>query len=181
VKTDSTLHPFDILLEIDSRSRRSEGDGADADQPGITTGRLALRLGAVNLMFSMDDVSEIIPIPHISRVPGVKAWLRGISNLRGTVISIVDLREFFGGKRSSLLSSSRVVVVHVEEWHYGLLVDEVIGMRHFGSENRLQSTNTIDESLQPYIGEAYNSEDKLWLEFNVNRLLTDQKFLGAAS
>jgi len=55
-------------------------------------GRLALRLSSWNLLFSMDDVAEIIPVPrNITRVPGVKRWLLGIANLRGKVISVSDL------------------------------------------------------------------------------------------
>jgi twitching motility protein PilI len=132
-------------------------------------------------MFSMDDVSEIIPVPAITRVPGVKSWLMGISNLRGTVISIADMGEFLGGKATMPTASSRVVIVKSGEWSYGLLVDEVIGMRHFTSESKLSLTETVADSLRPYVTEVFSSENQVWFTFNVDALLSDTTFLDAAA
>ena len=132
-------------------------------------------------MFSMDEVLEIIPVPPITRVPGVKSWLMGIANLRGTVISVVNLREFFSGKPSIPTPSSRIVIVRSGEWHYGVLVDEVIGMHNFDVESKLPSLDAIDANLRPYLTEAFHSEDTEWLAFNADRLLNDSRFLGAAN
>jgi twitching motility protein PilI len=144
-------------------------------------GRLALRLNTWRLMFSMDDVSEIIPVPNITRVPGVKPWLMGISNLRGTVVSIADLGELLGGRSSTLTASSRVVIVGSGEWSYGLLVDEVIGMRHFTSESKLSLAETVTDNLRPYVTEVFSSEKQIWFTFNVDALLSDDTFLDAAA
>ena len=173
-----SLHPFDQLLEIDSRSRfRST---TEAECPAALRGRLALRLGAWNLMFALEEVAEIIPLPRITRVTGVKTWLLGMANLRGVVISVVDLREFLTGKPTMLGPNSRVVVVRSGEWHYGLLVDEIIGMRQFGQEDKLPALDMIDAGLRPYLTEAFQGENKKWLAFSASRLLNDARFLGAA-
>lgn len=179
----SVIHPFDLLRDIDRRSRnRSLSTSADIEKPTGMVGRLALRLNAWRLMFSMDDVSEIIPIPSITRVPGVKPWLMGISNLRGTVISIADLGVFLGSKKTTATTaSSRVVIVKSGEWSYGLLVDEVIGMRHFTSENRLSLAETVTDQLRPYVTEVFDSENQTWFTFNVDALLSDAAFLDAAA
>ncbi|NIW97783.1 MAG: chemotaxis protein CheW, partial [Phycisphaerae bacterium] len=67
----------------------------------------------------------------ITRIPSAKPWLMGIANLRGTVITIVDLAHFL--ERNPILpaKTNRIIVARSGDWHYGLLVDEVIGMRHF--------------------------------------------------
>ena len=181
MKNETAPHPFDVLLEIDRRNRGRSEAALEAPQPATITGRLALIMGSWHLMFFMEDVSEIISVPHISRVPGVKPWLLGIANLRGTVISIIDLRQFLGGKPSSITGSSRIVVVNSGDWSYGMLIDEVIGMRHFSSENKLSKLDAIDSKLLPYVTEAFSSEGKLWLAFNVGQLLSEPRFLGAAN
>lgn len=181
VNSKTALHPFDVLLEIDRRSRgRSDSDAA-APQAAGTSGRLALRLGQWHLMFLMEDVSEIIPLPSITRVPGVKPWLLGIANLRGTVITVMDLQRFLSGKATAVTNSSRVVVIGADEWDYGLLIDEVIGMRHFGTDSRLHNVGAVDAHLRPYLTDAFNSDGKLWLTFNVSRLFDDPNFLNAAA
>ncbi len=174
-------HPFDLLLSISQRSREALQPLSTAVQAPEAGGLLALRLGSWRLMFSLEEVSEIIPIPQITRVPGVKTWLLGIANLRGTVISIIDLHGFFERRSSTRTTSSRVVVVRSEEWGYGLLIDEVIGMRHFGEKAQISNLDDIDSDLRPYITNAFQSEKKKWLVFDANQLLKSSRFLDAAS
>lgn len=176
------LHPFDILLQLDQRIRDKAPVAAAGAQLSEIRGRLALRLGSWNLLFSMDDVAEIIPVPRsITRVPGVKRWLLGIANLRGRVISVSDLRDLLTGRPMARLPGSQVVVLRAGEWDYGLLADEIIGMRHFGPQHRLPALDAVDTNLRPYVLEAFLSDNQYWLVFNSDRLLTDPVFLNAAN
>ncbi len=175
------LHPFDILLRLDQRVRERAPVAASGLRLSEIRGRLALRMGSWNLLFSMDDVAEIIPAPRITRVPGVKRWLLGIANLRGKVISVSDLRDFLTGRPTPQLPSSQVVIVHGGgDEDYGLLVDEVIGMRHFGQQHWLSALDGVDEALRPYLADAFQSDGQEWLGFNASRLVTDPRFLRAA-
>lgn len=174
------LHPFDILLQLDLRVRERMPVAAASMQLSEMRGRLALRLGSWNLLFSMDDVAEIVPLPRITRVPGVKRWLLGIANLRGKVISVSDLRDFLTGRPTPQLPTSQVVVVRAGEWNYGLLVDEVIGMRHFGPQHRLATLDTVEEGLRAYVAEAFLNDGQYWLAFNAGKLLADPGFLHAS-
>lgn len=140
-----------------------------------------MRVGPWSLLFSMDDVAEIIPLPRITQVPGVKSWLLGIANLRGTVISAVDLCQFFSAKATVPTPSSRLIIVAYGEWTYGLLVDEVIGMRHFSPTSRLADLAVIQPELRPYLTEGFEVEQQRWLSFNVVYLLNQPRFLKAAT
>ncbi|PIE83085.1 MAG: hypothetical protein CSA09_03160 [Candidatus Contendobacter odensis] len=177
----SPPHPFDLLLQLDERVReRAPVEAADEHLSEIR-GRLALRLSSWNLLFSTDDVAEIIPVPHITAVPGVKRWLLGIANLRGRVVSVSDLRDFLIGQPAKQTSDSQIVVVHAGEWDYGLLVDGIVGMRHFGSQQRLQSLDEVDAGLRMFVTDAFLSEEQFWLGFDAMKLLEDSRFLNAAS
>lgn len=182
MSTQTSTHPFDLLLEYERRNL-GRGDGAEIDDDAdvVIAGRLAFRIGSWSLMFAMNEVAEIIPVPRISRVPGVKSWLLGIANLRGTVISIIDLHRFLSQTATAVTSSSRIIVVTKDEWLYGLLVDEVIGMRHFGAEGSTAELNQIDADVHPYLVEVFRAEDRIWAALSVGRLLSDPRFMGAAS
>ena len=171
------LHPFDILLQLDQRVRERTPVAAASVQLSEMRGRLAVRLGSWNLLFSMDDVAEIVPLPRITRVPGVKRWLLGIANLRGKVISVSDLRDFLTDRPTLQLPSSQMVVVRAGGWDYGLLVDEVIGMRHFGPQHRLAELDAVEEGLRLCITEAFLNDGQYWLAFNTGKLLADPGFL----
>ena len=88
------LHPFDILLQLDQRIRARIPVAAVSAQLSEIRGRLAVRLSSWNLLFSMDDVAEIVPLPRITRVPGVKRWLLGIA-FGVMSISILSLLVYY--------------------------------------------------------------------------------------
>ena len=176
----TTLHPFDQLLEFDRRCRNRKLPPADTESADGTADALALRLDPWNLLFPLDQVYELIPIPRITRVPGVKRWLLGIANLRGTIISVVDLRQFLGGNASTPTASSRMVIVRSGQSAYGLLIDSIIGMRHFGPQSRLPDLNGIDSQLRPFVKQGFLAEEQQWLLFNLEFLLKHPNFLGAA-
>lgn len=174
------LHPFDILLQLNQRIRARIPVAAVSAQLSDIRGRLAVRLSSWNLLFSMDDVAEIVPLPRITRVPGVKRWLLGIANLRGKVISVSDLRDFLTGRPTTQLPSSQAVVVRAGGWDYGLLVDEVIGMRHFSPQQRLATLDSVEAGLRPYVTEAFMNDGQNWLAFDAAKLLADPGFLHAS-
>lgn len=183
----TALTPFDLLLDIDRRSREQLPVAATATAVTTTAassqsaGRLAVRVGPWNFLLTMDDVAEIIPVPRVTIVPGVKPWLLGIANLRGTVMVVVDWQHYLGGKPAVLMPNSRLIVVRSGEWHYGLLADEIINMRQFSTDSRLPSLDGIAASLRPYISEAFAAEQQQWLALMINRLLEDPRFLNATS
>lgn len=174
-------HPFDVLLQLDRRLHQKAPVQDTATQLSEIRGKLALRLASWNLLFSMDDVAEITPAPRtITRVPGVKRWLLGITNLRGKVISVSDVRDFLTEVPTTRLPGSQIVVLHSGEWDYGLMVDEIIGMRHFGPQQRLTSYEALEANLRPYVPEVFFSENMHWLAFDTVKFLTDERFLNAA-
>jgi twitching motility protein PilI len=175
-------HPLLLLQEIDKRNQqRVQAKTPGESQPASRRGRLAVRVGAWRLLFSMDDVKEIIPVPRVTQVPGVKDWLLGIANLRGAVVSVIDLYRFFCEEPTRLGSNSRLIVVVSGEWSYGLLADEVIGMRHFNSVNKLSTLDAVHAQLRLYLTEGFEMEQQQWLSFNVDQFLNEPKFLNAAS
>lgn len=175
-------HPISLLQEIDKRNQQRAQEKTPGEmQPASKRGRLAVRVGTWRLLFSMDDVTEIIPVPRVTQVPGVRDWLLGIANLRGTVVSVIDLYRFFCEEPTSLGASSRLIVVVAGEWSYGLLVDEVIGMRHFNPGNKLSSLDAVHDQLRPYLAEGFEIEQQQWLSFNVDPFLNEPKFLNAAN
>ncbi len=175
-------HPFEQLLEIDRRCRGRVLSGTlDTAMMVGPAGALGVRLAQHCLLFPLGEISEVIPAPPTTRVPWAKSWLRGIANLRGTLISVVDLAEYLLGRPGAVGGRSRLVVIQADDWGCGLLVDEILGMRQWEGENRLAVPKGTEEGLQPYLTEAFQDDGKLWLGFSPTRLLQDPRFLSAAT
>jgi twitching motility protein PilI len=174
----ATLEHADRLQEI-NRHQLEQNLPPVVSPPTAGRGLLAVCVGDWKLMFAMDEITEIVPLPRITRVHGMQPWLLGIANLRGNVIAVIDLKAFLGGKSDGFLAGSRLLMVRSGEWHYGLVVDEVIGMRHFGPEQEQDEVATLPAGLQPYLTRIFISKQTQWLVFDVSRLLNDPKFLQA--
>ena len=71
------------------------------------------------------QVREVIRVSDITRVPQAPPHVRGVANLRGRILAVVELRSWLGLPPAELTSRSRVVVVEVRERVLGLLVDAV--------------------------------------------------------
>jgi twitching motility protein PilI len=58
---------------------------------------VGFRLGSERFVVPRDEVREVLMVPPaITRVPGAKSWVRGLANVRGHLLPLVDLREFLG-------------------------------------------------------------------------------------
>ncbi|HSE65424.1 MAG TPA: chemotaxis protein CheW [Gemmatimonadales bacterium] len=68
---------------------------------------------------------EIVRVPEITRVPQAPQHIRGVMNLRGRILPVVEIRTRFGLERAELTPRSRVVVVEAHGRMVGILVDVV--------------------------------------------------------
>jgi purine-binding chemotaxis protein CheW len=75
-------------------------------------------------------VREIVHVPpRITRVPNAPHYVRGVINLRGTVIPVLDCAMKMGGSQTGNTSESRIVVAEFEGIQFGVLVDAVREVR----------------------------------------------------
>ncbi len=75
--------------------------------------------------FDIMSVQEIIRLPKMAKLPHTPDYVEGVSNLRGVVLPIFDIRARFGMKREEPTDRSRVLVIDIEGKRTGLLVDGV--------------------------------------------------------
>jgi len=72
---------------------------------------------------NVDAVQSIEKVLSITRIPKTPAYVKGVINLRGLVTPIVDLRERFGLASSEMDDSTRIIIVTLEDYEVGLIVD----------------------------------------------------------
>lgn len=79
------------------------------------------------------DVSEVLSIvlvpPNITRVPNAPYYVRGVMNLRGTIIPVLDCGLKLGGAAAVVKQDSRVVVAEIDDVQFGVMVDAVREVR----------------------------------------------------
>ena len=69
------------------------------------------------------SLHEIVRVPEITAVPDAPDYLEGVINLRGKIVSVMDLRKRFGEKQVALKKQNRILVVEHSGRLAGLIVD----------------------------------------------------------
>ncbi|ACM61308.1 purine-binding chemotaxis protein CheW [Caldicellulosiruptor bescii] len=99
-----------------------------------------------NQKFAIDiqKVKEINRIPSIVKVPNEKVYLKGIANLRGDIIAIIDLGILLYGGETQINDSSRVIIVELRGERFGILAKKVLSVSKVSAENIIEVDNSIE-------------------------------------
>ncbi|MGI9329754.1 MAG: chemotaxis protein CheW [Gammaproteobacteria bacterium] len=174
-------HPFDLLQELERRSKVSLAGGAGADIDVTEWVGIGFRMGAEQFVMARQEVREVLMVPSsVTRVPGARSWIRGLANVRGHLLPVVDLRAFLGAGTGGTGRSARVLVLNDAEFSAGLIVDEVYGFRRFLDR---EHQNDAPETLircDRFLGGAFQRGDEVWPLFSATRLLATEEFTRAA-
>ena len=86
---------------------------------------------------AVDGIVEMRPITAIPRAPGSSSrlWVRGITNLRGEVLPVIDLRKRFGLPAGEATKETRIVNVEMEGTKVGMIVDAVTEVLRVAEED----------------------------------------------
>lgn len=175
------LEPFAALLELAQSSvQNAHGLPAQVDIKPHWSG-VGFTLAGQRLVAPMSEVAEILSVPSSTRLPGVKPWVRGVANVRGRLLPLLDLEVFFGGSLSGGRKQHRVLALEFGDLYSGLIVSEVHGMQHFPVDS---FHNDIPEALapvRPFLAGAYRQRDQDWAVFSPFRLARDERFFNAAA
>lgn len=172
---------FAKLQEYEQRSDsfapgRGQGRGPMGEWSGIT-----FRLGDTRLACDSDRVNEILSIPQATPVPGAKPWILGLANVRGAILTIVDLGWFLTGKRSAITVRSRLLSSQLHKAPVGLLIDEVFGQRHFLNEDAMDAGLGEDSPLSWLVSKKHKVGAETWHELEIDRLFESQEFLNGSA
>ena len=174
------LTPFEALADYERRSlAHAAGVPEQIEAPGLWRG-IGFRVGARYLVSGIGDVNEILTFPALTIVPGTRAWLLGVANVRGNLVPLIDLKHYLEGERTVLSDTSRVLLVRQTGGSVGLLVDEVLGQRNFSEEQRAEAISEDDDRYRRYVAEKYPLGEQHWGLFSMATLVRTPEFAQAA-
>ncbi|MDA7952132.1 MAG: chemotaxis protein CheW [Pirellulaceae bacterium] len=117
-------------------------------------------------------VQEIILMGEITRVPQTPAYIKGLINLRSTVIPVVDLRLRFGLNSQEATENSRIMVVNVRGKTIGIVVDSVSEVLRVAESDVADPLPTVSGVEREYIPGLINLDSRLLVLLDIDKLLT---------
>lgn len=169
--------PFEILNKLDRRFR-SNSSGLPVAKAVVDDWiGIGFAINNIPLIAKMDDVSEILPPPETIRVPGVAPWVKGLANIRGNLMPVMDMNGFLYGKPTDIRKESRILIINKMGIVAGLLVDEVYGLRRFKPEEHQKQVMEDAGSMGEYLAGTFVDQVRRWNVFSVERLARAEQFL----
>ncbi|MDD3625934.1 MAG: chemotaxis protein CheW, partial [bacterium] len=163
-KTD-TLKETKLNLQIPEENRKSIRDEFKL---------IVFRLGENYFGLEISDVTEIIRIVEISKVPDSPKYLDGIINYRGEIVPVINLKYIFEFDETSYNSNNEIIIVKSGGQDFGLIVDNVTDFLSVTGDQVLFT----GEKAAPYIKFSFgildSSEEVVFL-LNVEQLLNSSK------
>jgi purine-binding chemotaxis protein CheW len=144
---------------ISGQEASSSGSGP-AQSSGAATMRAAIvSIGGELFTIDLQSVREVFVVESITPVPGMPSGLVGVTNLRGTVIPLLDLRTMFGLNSDAAMRYA--VVVQHGNWQVGVLVDTVPEIRTLARDQFLPAPTGTGEGAFPFVSTVVKLEDRL--------------------
>jgi twitching motility protein PilI len=143
---------------------------------------LGLQMGELNLLVSLTDMVEVLPVPSLQAVPLTKAWFLGVCSVRGNLYSVTDLSLFLGLFPTKNKESNRIVLLNsVKTTQAALLVDGVLGLRHVEKMQALEKSSIASvlpkESIFIVSAIFQDDQEKIWLMLDVDALARNSQFI----
>jgi purine-binding chemotaxis protein CheW len=140
---------------------------------------VVFKLGQEEYGMHIDQIKEVVITPTITRMPQTPAFVKGVANIRGNVIAILDLETKFGLMRTEDTphqGNNFTLVIESEEYKMGILVREVPNTLSIASANIEDSVFTGDhQSEQAYITGIVKLEKRLIIMIDIFKVISDQE------
>jgi twitching motility protein PilI len=174
--------PFELLQELERRSRRLAAGTATDAHAGQEWVGVAFRMGGETFLVAREETREVLGYPAaVTRVPGAKSWVKGLANVRGQLLPMLDLRQFLGSGVTAAGRNTRIIVVNHRDVPAGLLVDEVLGFRRFAErEFNAEAPPTVIR-CDSYLAGAFRRGGEVWPVLSLKSLVESPSFMQAAS
>ncbi|MFA7552873.1 MAG: chemotaxis protein CheW [Spongiibacteraceae bacterium] len=146
----------------------------NTDDPMLqwVTFRLAGETYGINVM----QVQEVLRYTEIAPVPGAPAYVLGIINLRGNVVTVIDTRHRFALPDAEVTDQTRIVIIETDNHVVGILADAVAEVVYLRQSEIETTPNVGNDESSRFIQGVCNKNNELLILVELDKLLTDEEW-----
>ncbi|NLV91980.1 MAG: purine-binding chemotaxis protein CheW [Firmicutes bacterium] len=121
------------------------------------------------------QVREIIKPREITRLPHTPDFIKGVTNIRGEVIPVIDLRQRFGVEAATTDQDSRIIITELNDSRVGFIVDSVAEVLRIPRTSIEPPPRTIAGLRANYIQGIGRVDERLLIVLDVTQILTSEE------
>ena len=152
-----------------------ESQSKQRDMEGDLNQLISFIVGEEEYGLEILRVKEVIRVREITRLPRAPSFVKGIINLRGDVIPIIDLRDRFGLERKEYTSMTRVIVVDVDGRLVGMVVDAASQVVRVPADQIDPPPPIVGGLSAEFIKGVGKLDERLIILLNIDRILSIQE------
>jgi purine-binding chemotaxis protein CheW len=142
---------------------------------------VVFKLGREEYGVSILQVQEIKRMMDITRVPHSPDYIKGVINLRGSVLPVIDTKKRLDLPPADYTDDTRIIIVKVEDLVVGLIVDAVSEVSTIASDNIEPPAAVASGTSAQYIEGVGKQDDKLLILLNLPAIVGSAAEAGKAS
>jgi purine-binding chemotaxis protein CheW len=132
---------------------------------------IIFKLGREEYGMDILRVQEIKRMMSITRVPSTPPFIKGVINLRGSVLPVIDLRTRLGLLETELGDAARIIVIIANETTVGFIVDEVVEVTTISTQN-VEVAHALSTGLSTeYISGIAKADNRLFIMLNPDSIV----------
>lgn len=116
-------------------------------------------------------IREVYPLKDYTPLPGVPPFVLGLFNVRGRILSIVDVKRFFDLPERGISDLNKVIIIHDDKMEFGVLSDEILGVRNIAVTDLGPPLPTLTGIREEFLKGVTRDRTVI---LDAARLLTDQ-------
>ena len=134
---------------------------------------LGFRLGKEWYLIEMASIDEVVKHQRVSHLPRQKNIIQGVMNIRGEIKLIVGLGVLLSMTPTTIIESSRVVLIKSKTDSTGFITDEIIGVLKLDTGKFQTSIANVRGIEAEFINGLYNKDDNHFIWLNIERVLLE--------
>jgi purine-binding chemotaxis protein CheW len=136
---------------------------------------VSFKLGEETYGIEITKIREIILVGEITQIPETPHFIKGLINLRNTVIPVIDLRARFGLATCAQTEESRIMVLNVGNRTIGIVVDAVSEVLRVSGEQICEAPPTVASLGNEYMTGLVRLREQLLILLDVDKLFGEER------
>ena len=170
-----SLNPISVLQSLEQDCWGNQLVESRETQDEVWRG-FTFNVGELSLAVPFVGEFEIIPEQELSPIPLAKSWVRGMTNIRGEIYTVIDFSSFIGLPKTIITKRCNFFLLPDTKLKSALLIDSRISLKSFSSTLTTRDPKDYYHELSPFLGSVVVESGQSWGVIDIDALSESEEF-----